>query len=243
MVDHDRTLSVYSAILITVMLFPYVCLSAQAQNEINFTPADSFLIPNLNGKINFAYNGTFTKASLSNDTWNFDNLRLTNSNPLEKLEVSAQDSNITINSYRTFNTIFTGLLLSYKVEGHGKQTFNIGQPLTEGEWSVLLEDDFMGEGDGWYTTPDATLTITDAESNVTIWYFGFPESFNVDKDSDKPVFSKHSVAIATTIALAITATFGFVIRRKNQQDLSKTNGDKMLSEEQELEPTQIRENT
>lgn len=212
-----------SAFLIIALIFPCTCPNVQAQSSINFTPTDKFDIPSSNGTISFAFNGTYTQASLIDDAWTFADLHLDNSHPLEKLEVSAQNSNVTIITYRIFNTAFRGALLSYTVEGEGKQTFNIGLPLTEGEWSVLLEEEFMGEGDGWHVTPDATLTITDAKSDVTIWYFGFPESFDVDGGSDKPFHLQHSVAIATAVALAITATFALVIRRKNQKEQDKTD--------------------
>jgi hypothetical protein len=213
-----------SAFLIILLAFSYTCPSTRAQNDVSFTPTDQFELPASNGAITFAFNGTYTQSSLVNNTWTFVNLRLNYSQPLEKLEVSAQNSNVTILSYRTFNATFRGALLSYTVEGQGKQTFNIGLPLTEGEWSVLLEDDFKGEGDGWNVTPDATLTITDAKTDVTIWYFGYPEDFDVD--DDKPFYMLHSVAIVTAAALAVTATIGFVIRRKNQRASTKTGGDK-----------------
>ena len=217
------TIGGVSTVLILALLLSCTCHSAQAQSDVSFTPTDKFEIPASNGVITFAFNGTYTKASLVNDTWAFVNLCLNYSQPLEKLEVSAQNSNVTIISYLKFNATFRGVLLSYRVEGQGKQTFNIGLPLTEGEWSVLLEDDFKGEGDGWHAAPDATLTITDAKSAVTIWYFGFPTDFDVDDDT--PFYLQHSVTIATAAALAVTATIGFVIRRKNH-DSSKTVGDK-----------------
>jgi hypothetical protein len=220
--DRDITIGGISAFLLAVLVLFCTCLSAQAQSDIEFTPTDNFVTPTSNGTISFTFNGTCTKASLENDIWTFVNLRLDNLQPLEKLEVSAQDSNITIIAYSVFDTRFRGFrgaLLSYKVEGQGKQTFNMGVPLTEGEWSVLLEDEFKGEGDGWSVSSDATLTITGAKSNVTIWYFGFPESFN--EDANKPFYIEHSVAIATAAVLAVTVTFAFAVRRKNQNASGK----------------------
>lgn len=189
-------------------------------------PTEQFEISASNGTITFAFNGTYTQASLVNNTWTFVNLRLTYSQPLEKLEVSAQNSNVTILSYRPFNITFRAARLSYTVEGEGEQTFNIGLPLADGEWSVVIGDDFKGEGDGWHVAPDATLTITDAKTDVTIWYFGVPEDFDVANDPNNPFYLKHSVAIATAAALAVTATIGFVIRRKNRTASTKTGVDK-----------------
>jgi hypothetical protein len=242
--DRNITIGGISAFLLTVLVLLCTCLSAQAQSDIEFTPTDKFVTPTSNGTISFAFNGTYTKASLVNYIWTFVNLRLDNLQPLEKLEVSAQDSNITIIAYSTFDTRFRGFrgaLLSYKVEGKGKQTFNMGVPLTDGEWSVLLEDEFKGEGDGWSVSPDATLTITGAKSNVTIWYFGFPESFN--EDANKPFYTEHSVAITTAVALAVTATFAFVNRKKNPKDTAKLSGDNIHADEQALDPNQTGRNT
>jgi hypothetical protein len=219
--NRDITIRGISAVLLIFLVLPHACLSAQAQSDVTFTPKETFAIPASNGTISYAFNGTYSNASLVNDLWTFINLHLDNSQPLEKLEVSAQNSNITIIAYSTFDTRFRGALLSYKVEGQGKQTFNMGVPLTEGEWSVLLEDEFKGQGDGWNVSPDATLTITGAKSNVTIWYFGFPESFNVDEDANKPFYVEHSVAIAIAAALALTVTFAFAVKRKNQTDSGK----------------------
>lgn len=223
--NRDITIGGISAVLLIVLILPHACLSAQAQSEITFTPEDIFVAPASNGTIRFAFNGTYVNASLVNNLWIFVNLHLDNSPPLENLEVSAQNSNITIITYSTFDTRFRGFrgaFLSYKVEGQGKQTFNMGVPLTEGEWSVLLEDEFKGQGDGWNVSPDATLTITGAKTNVTIWFFGFPESFNVG-DENKPFYIEHSIAIAIAAALALTVTFAVAVRRKNQ-DRSSKNG-------------------
>jgi hypothetical protein len=215
------TIGCIFSILIFVLALSYPYPYAQGQIDVSFTSTDRFEIPASNGSITFAFNGTYTKASLENDTWTFINLRLDYSQPLEKLDVSAKNSNVVIISYLTFNATLRGIRLYYKVEGQGEQSFNIGLPLIKGEWSVLLEDDFKGEGDGWQVAPDATLTITDATLDVSIWYFGYPENFYVDDDT--PFYLQHSVAIATIAVLASTATIGFVIRRKNQKNSNKTD--------------------
>jgi hypothetical protein len=212
------------SILIFVLALSYAFPYAQGQTDFSFTSTDKFEIPASNGSITFGFNGTYTKASLENDTWTFINLRLDYSHPLEKLAVSAQSSNVRIISYLTFNATLRGVRLHYQVEKQGEQTFNIGLPLIKGEWSVLLEDDFKGEGDGWQVAPDATLTITDAKSDVSIWYFGYPENFYVDDDT--PFYLQHSVAITTAIVLASTTTIGFVIKRKNQKIRTKRTSDK-----------------
>jgi hypothetical protein len=244
-VSRDKKIGNISAVLLIILVLSCSYPSAQAQSDITFTPKNTFVIPTSNGTISFAFNGTYAKASLVNDVWTFVNLHLAYSQLLEKLEVSAKNSKITIISYNSFDTRFRGFrgaLLNYKVEGQGKQTFNMGIPLTEGEWSVLLENEFKGEGDGWSVSPDATLTITGAKSNVTIWYFGFPESFNAE-DANNPFYIEHSVAIATAVALAVTATFAFAIRKKNPKDSAKLSGDNIHANEQPLDPNQTGRNT
>ena len=233
-----------SAVILIILLLSCSYLSAKAQSDISFTPKNTFVIPASNGTIRFAFNGTYEKANLVNNVWTFINLHLDYSQLLEKFEVSASNSKITIISYTSFDTRFRGFrgaLLSYKVEGQGKQTFNMGVPLTDGEWSVLLENEFKGEGDGWSVSPDATLTITGAKSNVTIWYFGFPESFNAE-DASKPFYIEHSVAITTAVALTVTATFAFAIRKKNPKDSAKLGGDNIHTDEQPLDQNQTRGN-
>jgi hypothetical protein len=209
-------------VLLIVLVLPSACPPAQAENDVNFTSKDTFSIPASNGFISFAVNGTYTSASLDNDVWTFVNLQLDNLQRLDKLGVSAQNSNVTIIAYSMFDTRFRGFrgaLLSYKVEGQGKQSFNIGVPLEPGEWSVLLGEEFKSEGDGWSVAPDATVTVTAAKSNVTIFYFGFPESFN--PDANQPFYIEHSVAIAVTAALAITVTFALAVKRKTQNASDK----------------------
>ena len=212
-----------AAILMIGLVLPWVCHIALAQSDVNFTPTDSFDIPVSNGDITFAVNGTYSQASLVNDTWNFENLRLDYSHPLENLKVSAQNSKITIISYWRFNTTLGAALLSYRVEGLGKQTLNMGLDPERGEWSVVFDEIFMGEGDGWKASPDGTLTITGATSNVTIWYYGFPESIVGDGSSNQPFYEQHSVASFTAVAIAITVIFAIAIRIRNQKHLGKTD--------------------
>jgi hypothetical protein len=149
-------------------------------------------------------------------------LRLNYSHPLENLKVSAQNSEITIRSYWRFNTTSGSALLRYRVEGQGKQTFNLGLDPERGEWSVVFDEVYMGEGDGWNVSSDGTLTVTGATSSVTIWYYGFPESLIDGGSSNQPLYEQHSVACATAVAVAITLTFAIAIRIRNQKRLGKT---------------------
>lgn len=207
------------------MALPWICSAAQAQAETAFTPEDQFAIPNYNGTINFATVGTYTYASLENDTWNFVNLDLNNSQLFLNLSLSAQNSNITLTGYQMFD--FTGsnstsrrsAILLYTVVGQGKQTFNLDRILQGGQWSVNFNGNFVGENGGWTVSPDQKITITGATANVTIAYFNFINSFGGGdgNNSNQPFYQRHSVAIATGVAVAIVVVLTFAIKRKNEK--------------------------
>lgn len=72
-------LSGIAAILMIVLVFPYIYPNAQAQTVTTFTPADKFSIPAYNGVISFAVNGSYSEATLDNDTWTFNSLTLNGS--------------------------------------------------------------------------------------------------------------------------------------------------------------------
>jgi len=132
-----------------VMLSPWTYLSAHAASTTNFSPTDTFAIPENNSTIAFAYNGSYETATLVNSTWVFTNLQLTPSNLTSNddalsnspnngnLSITAQDSNVTITSfdrllipdpsYYLNNTgeWLTPGWLNYTVEGVGNQTVEI----------------------------------------------------------------------------------------------------------------------
>ena len=55
------------------------------------------------------------------------------------------------------------------------------------EWSVLFNDVFMGEGDGWSMARDGTITVTGAVGNVTIIYYSIEDG----NSTDLPFFEQH----------------------------------------------------
>jgi hypothetical protein len=210
-----------ASILIAVLIVPWACPSTLAQTDTVFSPADKFSIPASNGTISFAVNGTYANATLENGVWNFTDLRLNGSQPLESFEVSAQNSNVTIFSYLTFSATIRGALLSYAVKGQGKQTIDIGIDSKKdgrnanAEWSVIFNGALRGEGDGWSITPDSTLIINDAVGNVTILYYGF--LYSIGDNSNLPFYQQHSVVIITVVAVAITIIIAIAIRVKNRK--------------------------
>ncbi len=209
------------AIIVIVLIFPWTCPNTQAQTDITFKPADKFSIPSNNDTISFAVNGTYSKATLENDTWTFMNLRLNGSQPLENFKISTQNSNVTIFSYIAFNTTLQSLLLRYAVEGKGKQIFNFGLGSQEGEWSAIdwsvIANNavFIAEGEGWTISNDGTLIVTGVTGNVSIVHWGFFE--NSLPSSNLPFYLQHSVAIATAVAVAIIIGIAVAIKVKNRE--------------------------
>lgn len=201
--------------IIVLVFFP-TCLNTQAQTNITFTSQDKFIIPELNGSISFSVNGSCSAATLENSAWVFKDLRFNITQPLGNLKISAENSNVIIQSYRAYNASFRSARLSYNVEGEGKQTvnfcFNYSQPSSTSEWSVNLDgNSFVGEGKGWNLLPDNTVVITGAAKNATIVHYTFNASL---EDSNLPFYQKHSIAIITTAVVALTVAVAFVIKVK-----------------------------
>jgi len=221
MINRNTILTGIAAILMSALVLSWICSIAQAQTDTSFKPTDKFEIPANNSTINFATSGTYTQASLENNTWNFVDLRLNNSQRPEKLilRVSAQDSNVRIRSYLITNTTtLGGIRLRYNVTGRGTQTFNFGFIPKGGEWDIVFNRMAKAQNDGWRISPDATLTITGATANVSITYYGLPADY-VDIAS-QPVYQQRSIAIITALAVVITVTLAALIR-KNKEPLNQ----------------------
>ncbi len=219
------------AILILALLFSWICLDIQGQNSNSFMPSDNFSIPAYNGIISFAVNGTYSKATYENDNWTFVNLQLKGSQPIANFQVSAQNSNVTILSYRAANnTSFQSVRLSYSVVGQGMQIFNLGLgPEQDGlsssvEWSVTVNNNvFLAEGEGWTISHSGTLVINGATGNVSIVHYRFNGSFGGNfQNSNLPFYQQHSVAIATVAVVVIVIAIALVFKFRNRA--SSING-------------------
>jgi hypothetical protein len=216
--------------LIASLIFLQACNTAKGQLETSFTPNDRFNLQSLDGTISFGLNGTYSSATLANNTWIFENLSLNGSQPLDTLRVSTQNSSIIINSYQTFNTTLRAARLRYVAQGQGQQTFNIGIAASEWrwgvhpEWSVILESANYGvwlwEGEGWTIRPDGTLTVTGVVGNVSILYYRFMGL--IGNAPDLPFYEQHSVSIATIALVAVIASLGAIIRLKTKKSVTVT---------------------
>ena len=216
--------------LIASLILFQTCAPTTAQNETSFTPAHKFALPSIKGEISFAMNGTYATATLTNETWNFTNLKLVHLQPLKTLAVSAQNSTVIVTSYRVGNATYGYAYLRYIAEGKGKQTFNIGIPAGEGrwglhpEWSVIVNNVWLGESDGWTITRDGTVTVTGAVGNVSIVHYSFLSQG--DNSSDLPFYQQHSIAIATVALVVATAAIAFLIASRSKG--SQSSEDSLL---------------
>jgi uncharacterized integral membrane protein len=211
-----RVLTVLVAVIIIALIFPFVCMNAQAQTATTFTPSDRFSIPALNGTISFVVNGSCSSATLVNDSWVFSNLRLNNSQPLGNLTVSATNSNMTILLYRSFNLFGRSAQLRYNAQGVGTQTVNFGlnltQPTHSSEWSINVpgRSGFFAEGTSWKLLHDDSVVISGLTGNVSVTHSGSV----VPNDSNLPFYQQHSIIIITVTLLAVIVAVAVIIRFK-----------------------------
>jgi len=213
----NSKVSIGSALIVIIFTLSLACSNAQAQTTTSFTPIDKFSIPEDNGIISFAANGTYSSATFQNNTWTFTNLQITRSRLLENLEISTQNSNVTILSYATANnTEFTSTTLRYAVEGDGKQTLNLnpGSGQETIEWSVTFNNHFIDEGDGWSISHDGTIVVSGATGNVSL---ARDDYFN-----NASGYEQHSVAIITAMLVAITVIIAVVVKVKNREHLNES---------------------
>jgi hypothetical protein len=224
------TLAEIISLSIALLMFFDVFPITQAETITTFTSADKFDIAELHSSISFAVNGSYSEATLKNGTWIFRDLALNNQsiadfglNALHSvgdLSFSTQDSNVTILAYLTLNYSFPVSILSYTVEGEGKQIVNLGlnssSPPDAAEWSVIIADNvFLAEGQGWTFLPDNTVIINSANSNVTVMHFDYLNSI----DGNLVFYIQHSVALTTAVVLTMVVTLGIIIkvRRRNER--------------------------
>lgn len=214
-----KVMSEIIIILITFWVFPYICLSVQAQPEIDtpFTSADKFSTPEFNSSISFSSNGTFSTAKLLNDTWTFTNLRLNVSSPsVGNLTVSIHNSNMTITSFRYYQNSQSATL-RYNVEGVGTQKVNLGldssQTTHASEWGVTLPGSiFLAEGENWKLLPDNTVIIMGLTGSISVSHYGF----SVESGRNTPFYLQHSIIITTIILLLIVIAITLAIKLKGK---------------------------
>jgi len=203
-------------LLFFLPLFP----NAKAQDITNFTSQDRFNIPEFNGSISFALNGSYSSATLENGTWIFNDLSLNNSQPMGNLKISVQDSNMTVWTFRSPLISGRSTTLRFNIEGIGNQTVNLGlnstKPTPPIEWIVTVPSVtvpntvFLAEGDHWNLLPDDSVVVYGLTGNVSVSHFGF----NIPNTINLPFYEQHSIIIATISLLAVMVAVALVIRFK-----------------------------
>jgi len=228
---NGKALQTGLAIVIIIALVFSVYPNTQAQNSTIFAPADRFDIPDQNGSITFATNGSYSTATLENGTWTFNDLTLYNSSRLGNLKVSVKDSNITIFIYyqfTRFGQFGQGAIIRYAADGAGQQTINLDlnrtQPSDQSEWSVIVPSAdgstiFLAEGKDWNLLADDSVVVNGLTGNVTVANFGFTPS----NEANLPFYLQHSIALYTlAILVATVATAVFISYRRGRKTV---NGD------------------
>src|SRR5665647_141100 len=215
MVASLKTVLTGLAIVLTIaLLFFPMCSNTLAQTDITFTSNDKFSIPELNGSIRFYVNGTYSSATLQNNTWVFTNLKIANSPNIGTLKISVENSNITVYYYRSFPQFGRSTSIRFNVEGQGKQSVNLGlnttKPTNPSDWIITIPNGgIVVNGIGWNLLPDNTIVVNGLRGNVTISHFNYTMP-----TSSGPFYVQHSIAIITGAVAAALIAVAVVIRIK-----------------------------
>ena len=182
-------------ILCTIVILSVFSLSVNAASTnlfmaistpMTFTPATQFPIPITNGSIGFAQIGYYGNATLVNDTWVFTHLQLdsqqtdllSSSPNTANLNVTAQDSNITLTSFERLLTPDGGDInntgawltagwLNYTVTGVGRQVIAIQFNLAN--WTEPAPDTFRGTAT-WPINVNVYIDSKQSDYNVNWTY-------------------------------------------------------------------------
>ena len=201
-------------VIVIVLAFFPIYSNTQAQTNITFTPNDTFTIPETNGSIHFAVNGSCTSATLLNGAWIFTDLKLVNYLTNGTLKFSTENSNITIYYFRTTGQFGRTTSIKYNVEGQGKQYINLGLNTTKStdpsEWLITVpKGGAVVHGIGWNLLSDNTVVLNGLTGNVTVSHFNytFPSSTG-------PFYVQHSITIIIAAVVAATIAVAVLIKIK-----------------------------
>ncbi len=211
-----RKLHATVALIILIFIFsPLALPSAGAQAPVNFTSTDTFKIPQKNTVINFAVNGSYTTATMENGVWTFTDLHLNGAQTISSLQVSAENSNITLLSYRKFNFTFLVESFRYTAVGTGVQTVKLGSGVESGQlggvdWNVGVPGDaFAAQGKIWLVTSDGAIQVNGQTGNISITHYGYTTFL---QDPNASFYETHSVALGVLILVAATISVAVIIK-------------------------------
>lgn len=239
-----RNLNRKKTTVATSVLFVFLLVTTTGaqptSTETAFTANDTFSIQELNGNIKFGFNGTYTQATMENNTWRFRGLKLDNAQvigsfgladveALEELSISAHDSNVTIFGAVRFNNSLAVEVLMYTAEGFGSQTVNLelntSHPVRVAEWSVVVNDraTFLAEGSGWKLLDDNTVLVSVGEGNITVMHFDFGDS----SMANLSFLLQHYVAILTGVVLLVVVLLaaGISVKKNRNKNTLPTGGE------------------
>ncbi len=200
-------------LIIALTFFP-ICSNTLAQTDTTFTSNDKFNIPELNGSIRFYVNGTYSSATLQNNTWVFTDLKLANSPIVRTLKISVENSNISVYYYRTSPQFGRSTSIKFNVEGEGKQFVNLGLNTTKrtspSDWLITVPNGgIVVQGIRWDLLPDNTVVVNGLTGNVTVSHFNY-----TIPASSGPFYVQHSIAIITAAVAAVVIAVAVVIKIK-----------------------------
>jgi hypothetical protein len=225
-------LKIAVAFIITGLFTMLTAATAQAQSSTTtrFSTTDVFSIPEHQGSIRFAFNGSYQEAKLENNTWTFKGLELNNTQAtaaygfpdvesIKDLQISSQDCNVTVLGCVSFNYSWTAQVIMYTVEGYGTQRVNLGinatHPTSVDEWSVLVDNGatFLAEGSGWNLLDDNSVQVNVGGGNVTVMHF----DFNDPSMANLSFMMQHYVGILTGVVLAVVMILAVVIAFRSRR--------------------------
>ncbi len=203
-----------ATVLILVMIFFPIYSTTQAKATTTLAPNDKFSIPELHGSIHFFVNGTYSSATLQNNTWVFTDLKLANSPMIQTLKISVENSNITVYYYRTSPQFGRSSSIKFNVEGQGEQSVNLGLNNTKrtdpSEWLITIPNGgIVVQGFKWNLLPDNTVVVNRLTGNVTISHFNYTMP-----TSSGPFYVQHSIAVITGAVAAAVIVIAIVIKIK-----------------------------
>ena len=194
-------------LFIICQLLSFFVIRVNCQTETPFTTDDSFALPSSNGSVRFASNGAFENAYVENNTWFFEGLNFSvDVYQAQKLNlsVSATDCDMTISPFFVLSRSsqedeVTRIFFRYSVEGQGTQSVNLGFDLQQGQIEAILDGEWIELNHGWTRSPDGTVTVSAPVGNVTISFYGYPQSYLREPD----LFEDHYVVLGSTFSLAV----------------------------------------
>jgi hypothetical protein len=210
------TKKIVSFLIIVQLILVFFVSEISAQTGYSLSEEDVFEIPANNFSIRFSSNGTFVRAVLIDGFWVFEKLELFNSQNDNELflKVSGQDCSIVIESYYVYNRTLKGenmrsAVLRYTTSVSGTQTFYLGLDPKMGSFDARLNREWVGLNHGWTVSQNGTYTIFEPSENVSLYYYGYPESFGTNHD----FLENHYVLVISLIFLSIIIIFAIIIRK------------------------------